>query len=406
MSGPARPLRVAGVMSGTSCDGVDAVLAAIDPGAFAGPASGAGGGGGAAPRGGVAVLGHHHAPYDAALQRRLLGLPRADVAEVARLHVELGRRFAEAVAALLAAAGVAAREVELVALAGHTAAHLPPSEDDAGATLALGDGDVVAELTGCPVLCEPRARDRAAGGAGAPLVPFADALLLGGGPVARAALNLGGIANVTLLRPGGEPLAFDTGPGNMLLDGALRRASGGELSFDEGGALGLAGRVEEGWLARALAADDFLVRPPPRSTGRERYGEAFLERHWDVLGELPLPALAATLAAYTVEAVAVSLERFAPVRPAELVVSGGGARNRCLLAGLQRRLPGIDVRTSEEALGIDAGAREALAFALLGAATVCGVPGNVPGVTGARHPVLLGKLCAGAGGRWPTLRGR
>jgi anhydro-N-acetylmuramic acid kinase len=233
-------------------------------------------------------------------------------------------------------------------------------------------------------------------------VPWADAVLLrpraraAGAPV--AALNLGGIANITVVPPDGDPLAFDTGPGNMLLDGALAVATRGALSYDAGGALGLSGRVDERWLAELLEQDDFLRAPPPRSTGRERYGEAWLARHAARLRRARPAELMATLAAYTVEAVARALEDFVPLAPRELIASGGGAHNLALLRGLQRRLPDVRVADSAAALGVAPLVREALAFALIGDATLRGEPANVPSVTGARRAVVLGKVCAAGAG--------
>ncbi len=392
------PRLVVGLMSGTSCDGVDAVVVALR----GGPA-------GVEPLR-VEVLEHRHAPYEAAFRARLLALPDARVDEVARLHVELGRRFGEAAREALAVAGVAPERVAAVSSVGHTAVHLPPTPGDPGATLALGDGDVIAEVTGCRVLSDLRARAGAAGGQGAPLVPFADACLLREPGRVRAALNLGGIANVTVVPPDGPPIAFDTGPANMLLDGALARATGGEVAFDEGGRLGLAGTADDAWVRATLAADDFVAAPPPKSTGRERYGAAWLDARWNVLGRMSLEDLSATLAAYTVETVAVGLERFgvpvpdgrvpagdAPAAsrdaalPEDLVVSGGGAFNACLMSGLAARLPGVRVADSEAALGVPVLAREAVSFAVLADASLAGVPGNVPGVTGAARGVVLGK---------------
>jgi len=399
-----------GLMSGTSADGVDAAVVRI-----AGGGTGGGTGGGfvgtapepsAPPT--VELLVHHHAPFDQALRARVLGLPRASPAELALLHVALGQRFAQAACAALERAGLGPGEVAAVASAGLTAAHLPPGPEGEGATLSLGDGDVIAAGTGCAVVSDFRAADRAAGGHGAPLVPWADALLLR--PRARsagaavAALNIGGIANLTLVHAEGDPVAFDTGPGNMLLDGALARATAGRARFDEDGALGCVGRVDGAWLDELVADDEFLRRTPPRSTGRERYGEAWLARHAARLDALRPPDLAATLAAYTVEAVALSIERHLPSRPVELIVSGGGALNRCLMQGLSARLPGVAVLDSARALGIPVLAKEAVAFALLGDAALRGVPGNVPSVTGARRACVLGKLSRaphGAGTRVP-----
>lgn len=394
-----------GLQSGTSCDGIDVVACELtgshgeprdhsggadSPAELSGPSDSSG----QVTAGiGARLLAHHHVPYEPAFARRLLDVGQAAPPELARLHVELGRRFGEAAALAMAQVGWAPSDVAAVAVPGHTAVHIPPEGGDPGATLALGDGDVAAEVCGCLVLADMRARDRAVGGQGAPLVPHADAVLLRRPDRVVAALNLGGIANITVIPPFGPPVAFDTGPANMLLDGALRRASGGRLCFDRDGALGQAGRVCRPWLELALEEDGFLAQPPPRSTGRERYGEAYLDRHWSSLGALSLEDLAATLAAQVVESVALAIARWVPETPVDLVVSGGGARNCCLMEGLSRRLAPVLVRDSEQALGVPVLAREALAFAVLADATLQGAAGNVPSVTGAARGVRLGKLC-------------
>lgn len=382
-----RPRRLVGLMSGTSCDGIDAAAVELS------------GGYGRDEWLDVEVVVHRHAPFDDALRARLLAAGDARAAELARLDAELGRLFGAAARDTLGAVGWTSAEVAVVSLSGFTASHEPPSDAGPGATLVLGNPDVAAEGCGCPVLSDLRARDRACGGHGAPLVPFADACLLRRQGRVRAALNLGGIANVTIVPPEGDPSAFDTGPGNMALDGAMRRLSGGALGFDAGGALAARGRVARDWLTRALAADDFLLRPPPRSTGRERYGDAFLDAHWSALAALPPEDVLASLAAYTVEAVALSLERFVPTRPDDLVVSGGGARNRALIDGLRRRLAPTHVLDSTDALGIPVDAREAVSWAVLADATLAGVPASVPGVTGARRAALLGRLSPAPDGR-------
>jgi anhydro-N-acetylmuramic acid kinase len=377
-------------MSGTSADGIDAVALRIDEDADTAPV----------------VLAHHHEPYERAFRARLLELPDATPRQLALLHRELGERFADAALAAMGEAKLSPADVAGVCTPGHTVVHIPPepgAPSDAGgpragrtqgATLALGDGDVIAERSGCTAITDVRAADRAAGGHGAPLVPWADAVLLraGGAASVRAALNIGGIANLTVVPPRGDPIAFDTGPGNMIIDGAIARATQGEQTYDADGALGLAGTVDAAWLATLLAEDDFIAQPPPRSTGRERYGRAFLDRHAARLDAMSPPDIAATLSAYTVEAVVQALEEHVPQRPSELIVSGGGAFNRCLMGLLAVRLPDVEVTDSARALGIPVLAKEALAFALIGDATLRGLPSNVPSVTGARRPCVLGKI--------------
>jgi anhydro-N-acetylmuramic acid kinase len=367
-----------GLMSGTSADGVDAAVVAIRDGPGGRPE--------------LAVLAHHHEAFEGGFRREILAVPGARPDALARLHRVLGERFGDAARAAMERAGTGPGRVAAVVSPGLTAAHLPPSDAEPGATLTLGDADVIAARTGCSVISDLRATDRAAGGHGAPLVPWADAVLLRRPDRAVAALNLGGIANVTVVPPAGDPVAFDTGPGNMLLDAALARATGGRTTVDEGGALGRAGRVDRAWLDELVAQDGFLRAAPPRSTGREHYGEPMLARHAARLAALSVPDVAATLAAYTVHAVADALARFVPWRPAVLVVSGGGALNGCLMDGLARALPDVDVTDSARALGIPVLAKEAVAFALLGDATLRGVPSNVPSVTGARRPCVLGRI--------------
>lgn len=379
--------RFVGLMSGTSCDGIDAVAVVLAGGYGSGECLDA------------EVVVHEQFPFDAELRARMLDVARAHAPELARLDVDLGRRFGAAAALAIEHAGWTPREVTAVSLSGFTASHEPPTDHGEGATLVLGNPDVVAERAGCPVLSDLRARDRACGGHGAPLVPFADACLLRRAGVTRAALNLGGIANLSVIPPEGEPAAFDVGPGNMLLDGAIARLTNGASTYDDGGALAWRGRVDRAWLERALAADTFLQRPPPRSTGRERYGAVFLDAHWPTLGRLPIEDVLATLAAYTVEGVALALERFVPVRPVDLVVSGGGARNRALIDGLERRLAPIEVLDSRSALGIPVEAREAVSWAILADASLRGVPASVAGVTGARRAALLGRLSPAPDGR-------
>lgn len=374
-----------GLMSGTSADGVDAALVRIRPGRDGRPR--------------VTTLAATTTPYDAALRARLLALPHVDALALAALSFALAERFSRATLALLRRAGVAPSRVAFVASHGHTAAHAP-ARRGAGATLQIGEPAVVAERTGLRVVADFRPRDVAAGGEGAPLVPFADRLLLGRPGRVVACQNVGGIANVTALGPGPDDLvAFDTGPGNMAIDLAAAAATGGHARYDAGGAIAAAGRVDEGLLA-ALLAHPYLRRRPPKSTGRELFGAPFVA---------PLLArartararrdLVATLTAFTARSIADAYRRF--LRPVdECFVSGGGAHNRTLLRHLAEALPGTRVRTSAAA-GVDPDAKEAVAFALLGWAHLAGLENTVPAATGARRPVVAGAVWPGSPG---TLR--
>jgi anhydro-N-acetylmuramic acid kinase len=258
----------------------------------------------------------------------------------------------------------------------------------------LGEPAVIAERTGCTVIADFRPRDMAAGGQGAPLVPFVDFLLFSEPGVTRAVQNLGGIGNVTYLRAGGtaaEVLAFDTGPGNMTLDAAVRRVTDGQQAADLEGRLARMGRVIPELLAELLA-DPYLAQPPPKSTGRERYGEPFVAALWDrgVRGA----DLIATLTAFTAASIADAYRRWLPGPVDEVILGGGGARNPVLVERLTAALAPAQVRRHAD-LGIPDDAKEAIAFALLGYETLHGRPANLPSATGASHSVLLGTIVPG-----------
>ncbi len=375
-------LWVVGALSGTSADGVSACLARIE-------------GSGAATRARVARF--RRAPFPAALRARIhraaagaLSGP-ALLAEVVALDALLGERFARAILALLDGAG---RGADFVGLHGQTLLHLPArraASRAAAGTLQIGSAAVVAERTGLPVVSDFRRRDMAVGGEGAPLAPILDHALYAAPGRRRALLNIGGIANVTLL-PGAGGLervrAFDTGPGNILLDRAVAEATRGRLAYDRGGRLALGGSPSRALFERLLR-HPFLALRPPKSAARGDFEGAWWEgaRRAARRARLSLADLLATLAAFTAEAVGRAVERaFDGSPPHELLVSGGGARNRALLAALAARLPATRVAPLP-----DAGeAKEALLFAFLAREHVLGRAGNVPRATGARHPDVLG----------------
>ncbi len=258
--------------------------------------------------------------------------------------------------------------------------------------MQLGDPYAIREATGATVVFDFRRADCAAGGQGAPLVPLADALLFGSAQT-TVALNLGGIANMTVLPPGAAPgdvRAWDTGPGNLPIDAFVRARSGGVEFFDRDGARAAHGRVDAATL-EALLADPYFTMAPPKSTGRERFGETFLAAHASRLGALSFDDGCATLTALTVEAIARDLERYAPDAE-RLIASGGGTHNASLLRGLAERLGNrVRVTVSDE-LGVNADAKEALAFAILGYEALRGRPAGLPGVTGARRASVLGAI--------------
>jgi len=373
---------VAGVLSGTSADGIDVGIARIR--AVRGP------------RGlelePPELLAYACEPYPPDLARRvraiLEGAP-CSLREAALLDRDLGRAFGDA------ARVVAEREriaLDLVASHGQTVWHHDGVEPTGPATLQLGDGDFVAEAAGCAVASDFRQRDIAAGGEGAPLSPLADALLFARVPRPVAILNLGGLGNLTFLGSDGGLLAFDTGPANALLDGLARRLLAADMDAD--GAAAARGRPDPGFVAE-LARHPFLERAPPKSTGRDTFGAAWLDeivaaaRRRGLLARGP-DDLFATAVDFVAATVGDALERFAPERPRELLVAGGGARNPAQLAALARRT-GIPVRSSL-AVGLDPKAREALVFAVLGAACALGLPVTHPGATGAAAGRPLGKI--------------
>jgi len=383
--------RIIGLISGTSADGIAAALVRVQDHP------------GRAP--GIGLLGATTVPYPPEVRRRVLTLftEAATMQEAASLHYLLGDLFADAALVAAAAARVAVETVDLIASHGQTVAHVPLADPgdrwSRPATLQLGEAAVIAERTGRPVIADFRANDIAAGGQAAPLVPYAD-LLLFGGPTGRIALNLGGISNLTVLPAGGtreDVYAFDCGPGNMIMDGLVRHFFGDAESFDRDGAHAARGTVRADVLT-SLLDHPFIGAPPPKTAGHEQFGRGFLLRQLERWGAIPPDDLLATAAAFTVEAVARNIGRFVLPHDAveELVVSGGGVHNPVVMRRLEAAMAPIRVRRIDE-FGVPADAKEALAFALLGHASVMGFAGNLPRVTGARHAAVLGKFT------WPPL---
>ena len=371
-----RPSRlVIGLLSGTSADGTDAALCEIT---------------GAGITTQVVVKSFVTTPFDRPLRERIFRLAQADASELCDLNVLLADAFADAAQAACRAAAIELDRVDLIGSHGQTAVHHPRSAGNLGATLQIGEPAVIAERTGRPVISDFRMRDVAAGGEGAPLVPLVDYLLFRAPGRVRALQNIGGIANVTVV---GENLldviAFDNGPGNMALDAVARAASGGQDSFDVDGRRAARGQVDAALLSE-LHAHPYLTRPPPKSTGRELFGKDFV---YPLLArfEQRKDDLLATLTRFSAEAIARSYRELLPSVPDEVYICGGGALNPTLMRHLTETLAPATV-SDTSALGVDPKAKEAVAFAVLANETLFSHPGNLPRVTGARGPRVLGKI--------------
>ncbi len=375
-------MRCLGLMSGTSADGVDAVLADFQ-------------GSSHQPR--WTLIQHQFTPYPAALQERIVSAGQG-----APLAAEAWLELAEAITELQAIAAQAcdpSASAALVGCHGQTVWHRPPSDQRRGASWQLLQAPLLARLLNRPVVHDFRAADLALGGQGAPLVPRADAALLGGIEGWRALLNLGGIANITLIPPKLGPeqrspvRGWDCGPANSLIDLAVKRFSDGRLDYDQDGAMAAAGTCLEETVQTWLQ-HPYLQAVPPKSTGRELFGIHDLDQRLTQLGEQPAADVVASLTGFTAALVAQDLDqlqRREGIRPLELIVAGGGRRNPVLMGELRRRCRGLQLRSSDD-LGLAAEAREALVFALLAWWHQRRHPANAPAITGATREAVLGVL--------------
>ncbi|MER5932527.1 anhydro-N-acetylmuramic acid kinase [Streptomyces sp. NPDC002054] len=369
-------MRVVGLMSGTSCDAIDAAAADLT---VEGRTLH------------LTPLGMVGEPYDAELTAALVAaLPPAatTLAEVCRLDTRIGQAFARV--ALRADRELCGGRAGLFASHGQTVYHWADRGRVHG-TLQIGEPAWIAEATGRPVVAGFRPRDITAGGQGAPLVSLIDRMWLRGRPGTPAALNIGGIANLTVLPPAGDPVAFDTGPGNALLDAAVRELTDGRLDHDADGALAAAGTVHEPLLARLLA-EPYYALPAPKTTGKELFHHRHLHTALAPFDPLPAPDLLATLTLLTARTVADALR---PLRATEVIASGGGTRNPVLMDMLRTELGPATALHTSDALGLPAAAKEAYAFAVLGFLTLHGLPGSAPGCTGAAGPRILGSITPG-----------
>jgi anhydro-N-acetylmuramic acid kinase len=384
-----KPMLALGMMSGTSADGIDVALAHIS---------------GAPPNLNAKLLAHTSVKFPPALRKAILRIAEQHpitAGALSQLNFRLGELFADAALAACRKFRVSPRRVSLIGSHGQTIFHQGKSTNYLGrpvaSTLQIGEPAIIAARTGITTVGDFRPADIALGGQGAPLVPYVDYLLYRHSKLGRVSLNLGGIANITVLPRAAKPqqvFAFDTGPANMLIDALVSRFTRGRLRFDKNASLASQGRSLPS-LLDDLLRDAYLRMAPPKSTGREYYGHAYLKKLF-VLGRRyrakPNDLIrAATI--FTALSVVDALNRFVTPQTKihQLIVSGGGAHNPLILAQLSAALPGIEVLPSSR-LGIPEGAKEAFAFALLAYETFHQRPSNLPSATGARGPVILGKI--------------
>jgi anhydro-N-acetylmuramic acid kinase len=365
-------------MSGTSLDGIDVAIVNIER------------------KSKITPIAFRSFPYPRAVREALLGVSNTmtHTAAISRLNFLLGELYAEAVVATARRARVPLREILIVGLHGQTIFHEGAPVEYLGrcvaSTLQIGEAAVVAERTGIQVISNFRERDIAAAGAGAPLVPLVDYLLFKHRRLCRVVINIGGIANLTVLPPGAKPeevVAFDAGPGNMVIDALVAHYTEGREFYDRNGRIARSGKVH-GELLQAMKSDPYFKREPPKTAGREQFGQQFVSGL--IATGIPLPDLIATATELTATSITRAILDFAPLGKVEIVVSGGGLRNRWLMRRLQYYLNPWKVRSTSD-FGIDPDAKEAIAFAVLAYQTFMREPGNLPSATGARHAVRLGK---------------
>jgi anhydro-N-acetylmuramic acid kinase len=381
---------IVGLMSGTSADGIDAVVARI-----------AGTGRSLRAR----VVAHIHTPFSPVLRQRILKVClHGTVAEICELNFVLGEHFARAALAAIRKARLRPQHITAIGSHGQTIHHLPNTKTPS--TLQIGEPAIIAERTSITTIADFRVRDMAASGQGAPLVPYTDWAVFTDAVRPRIVQNIGGIANLTFLPPNArlsDVLAFDTGPGNMILDAAVAALSRGRKSFDKDGRWAASGKVSEKLLTEMMS-HPYLKRRPPKTTGREEFGEMFLRPVLSAARRLRLSEadIIATITAFTAVTISDHYRRFVfpRLRPAQLskldiILGGGGAKNPTLRRMLSERV-GCGQLLTHEDFGIANSAKEALAFAILAHETLHNRPNNVPSATGARKPVVLGTIAPGS----------
>ena len=381
-----KPSRIVlGFMSGTSADGVDAALCRIT---------------GCGLTTQVEQLSFTFVPFPQEVRDEILRLASGETAcaaDFCRINFLLGQLYCEAGEAACREAGISKGQIDLIGNHGQTLWHIPAEEEYLGrrqrSTLQLGEDALLAECFGCPVVGDFRVRDMAAGGLGAPLVPYTEFLLYRRPDEWVALQNIGGIGNVTVLPANctlDQVFAFDTGPGNMVIDAVISRLTNGRMTYDDGGAMAAQGKLHPE-LLRWMMDDPYLSKKPPKTTGRELYGPVYIDRLMEKAGTLNVAPADLMNTQFTAETIAYGLRRFSPQMPQRLIVGGGGSLNRCLMEQLRQVLPECRVMTNED-LGLNSSAKEAVAFAVLANETIFASCNNAPSATGARHPVVMGKI--------------
>ena len=375
--------RVAGLMSGTSGDGVDVAVVDIEQHR-------------------IRVRGFETCRYSKSLREQLFRLYDAESAGVDQLchfNFVLGNVFADSLIKVCQKLKIALKSIDLVGSHGHTVYHQPKGrrfgKTLVSSTLQIGEPAIIAQRTGIRTVADFRPADMAVGGQGAPLVPYADRIMFQSKKKNRAIQNIGGIANVTWLprdQKKGEIIAFDTGPGNMIMDRFAELITDGKSRYDRNGAMAAKGAVHGG-LMREMLKHPFLRRRPPKSTGREEFGLDYSDELWRKAKKMKMSRedMMATVTAYTARTIVHAYRSYLPALLVEVILCGGGAFNKTLVGMITEDLEGIPVILSYN-LGIPCDAREAIAFAVLACATVDGQCNNIPAATGATKPVIMGKI--------------
>ncbi|MBI5096985.1 MAG: anhydro-N-acetylmuramic acid kinase [Nitrospirae bacterium] len=382
-------VRIIGLMSGTSHDGVDAALVEITHNPPTPPLE----------KGGIHIrlLHHLHLPYRRPLRDEIRQAFNGNTELICRLNFKLGEVSAGAVLSLLKAAGFRPNDIDAIASHGQTIYHISPQGRKSGSTLQIGEAAVIAERTGILTVSDFRTADIAAGGQGAPLVPLTDYLLFKKPGQVRAVLNIGGIANVTIVREKMEDtVAFDIGPGNSLIDEAITLITGGRKSFDKDGAFAKSGRPVKRLLDELLA-HPYFRKGPPKSTGRETFGaqmvKDILTKKGTDLKSVPSSRSRDIVATLTYLTAIIIHDALIQFKPDEVILTGGGVNNKFLLELIHSMFKSDGVAINEISIyGIPPQAKEAVSFAILGYQTLNHRPGNISLVTGARHNVVLGKI--------------